>query len=290
MRRGRPRCLAACARGCGRRAHPLRNQDGRRSHRGWQTAQGHRPSRCRPGQRRCAGRHPGRRHGRQRADVQHHLGCRACRWPDAGLRAQHRPRQRVAQGWCLEAQQVRWRRAARQDGGDRRPRAHRGPRGRAAQGLWRQHHRLRPVHHTDQGSSAGSAPCRARRAARDVRLHHRAPAQDARDGGPAGQRRPWPRSSRRSTSSTRPAAASSTRRRWPRQSTRAGWPEPESTSLPRSHVPTRHCSRWTRSSSPRIWALRRTRLRRRPASRWPSRCAWPSAASSCRTPSTSPAA
>ena len=56
--------------------------------------------------------------------------------------AQYRPRQRGAQGWGVEAQQVWRRRAARQDRRGRRPRADRPADRAAAQGLRHECHRL----------------------------------------------------------------------------------------------------------------------------------------------------
>ena len=53
------------------RCDPVRHQDGLRAIGAGKKAQGHRPRGCRARQRRRAGSHPGRCHGRQRADLQH---------------------------------------------------------------------------------------------------------------------------------------------------------------------------------------------------------------------------
>ena len=74
--------------------------------------------------------------------------------------------------------------------------------------------------------------------------------------------------------------------RWPT----AGWPAPGSTCTPTSRAPTARCSVSSRSWSPRTWAPAPTRPRRKPASRWPGRCASRSAVTSSPTRSTSMAA
>ena len=71
MQRRRPRRAAARDRRRRRDPGPLGHQGRRRGARCRAAAQGRRPCRCRPGQRRREGRDPERRHGRQRADLQH---------------------------------------------------------------------------------------------------------------------------------------------------------------------------------------------------------------------------
>ena len=82
-----------------RRPDSLRDQDGRRGDRGGYEVEGHRPRRRRLGQcRRARGYHRGC-DGRQRADLQYHLGCRTtCSGPAARDLAQYRARQPGAQG------------------------------------------------------------------------------------------------------------------------------------------------------------------------------------------------
>ena len=152
--------------------------------------------------------------------------------------------------------------------------------------------RLRPLRHLRPRPAARRAAGHARRAARAERLHHHPHAEDARDHG--HDRRG------RSFAKMKPTAyvvnvargglideeALCTRPHGPARS-----PAPASTSSS-SEPPHRTCRSSTcrTSSSPRTSAPRPTRRRRRPASRSPSPCGSPSAASWCRMPSTSPAA
>ena len=246
-------------------------------------AQGHRAGRCRPRQRRRPVGHAGRRHGRQRADVEHHLGRRARHRAAARHRPQHRPGQPGAQGRCVEAQQVLRRRAAGQDRRRRRPGPDRRPRGRAAQGLRDDGARLRPVHVAGQGRPARRPARGARRAARRVGLHHGAPAQDARDR----------RSHRRGGAQEGQADGADRQRgaRWHRRRAGARRRDPRGSGSRRrsrrlrqgadhrvAAVRVRVGRRDARTSAPR-----RRRPRRRPASPWPGRSGWRSAATSSPT-------
>ena len=182
------------------------------------------------------------------------------------------------------------RRAARQDGRRRRSRPHRRARRRAAQGLRHADPRLRPLRLTGQGRAARSTARRPRRAARPVRLHHHPPAQDAGDDRPHRrggadegqavgahrQRRPR-RHPRRGGTRSRHRRGSGRRCRHRRLRHRAD----DRVAALRARVRRRH-------TPPR--APRPRRPRRRPVSPSRGRCASPSAASSCPTPSTSPPA
>ena len=90
-----------------------------------------------------------------------------------------------------------------------------------------------------------------------------------------------PRSSRAWSSSTPPAAASSTSTRSTSRSRRAASRRPASTCSPASRAPTARCSSSRTSWPPRTSAPPPTRPRRRPASRSPGPCGWRCPASSC---------
>ena len=207
-------------------------------------------------------------------------------------RPQHRPRQRGAQGRRVEAQQVRRRRAARQDGRHRRPRPHRRSRRRAAEGV-RGDDRSPTTPTCPRPRPASSAPASWRSTScspsRDFITVHL--PEDARDVGLIGEEALKQGQADRARSSTPPAVASSTSRRWPTRIARGSGRRRRYRRLRQgADHRRRRCSSSSRSSSRRTSAPRPTRPRRRPASPWPGRCGSPSAATSCPTPSTCPAA
>ncbi len=206
---------------------------------------------------------------------------------DARRGPQHQPRARGAARRRVEAVEVQRHRALREDRRHRRPRPHRRARRAAALGLRHERDRLRPLRAGRPRRADGCAPGRPGHAARRVGLHVRAPAEDAGDPRPdrrrraaqgqarAGARQRRPRRHRRRDRALRRPQGGARRRRRHRRVRR------------RSPAPTAPSSSSTRSSPPRTSAPPRRRRRRRPASPSRSRCAWPSRASSCRTPSTS---
>ena len=207
---------AAAAAGHRRRRRdprPLRDQGRRRGHRRRPQAQGRRPRRRRPRQRRRPGRDQGRRDGRQRADLQHRHAppsyrSRCC----SPAPATSRRRQRRAQGRRVEAHQVHRRRARRA-----RPRRASAS---AASACWSPQ-RLRrfgmklvaydPYVPGRPRRADGRPAGHARRTARRVRLHHRAPAEDPGDPRPDRRRGAAQGQALACGSSTPRAAASSTR-------------------------------------------------------------------------------
>ena len=84
----------------------------------------------------------------------------------------------------VEALEVHRRRAHRQDRRRRRPRPHRPARRAAPLGVRREARRLRPLRPAGPRRAARHPDAQPRRAARRVRLHHRPPAEDARDRRP----------------------------------------------------------------------------------------------------------
>ena len=180
-RRRRP--LPAALRDRRRRRHPgpLRHPGGRRGHRRREEPQGDRPRRRRPRQRRHQGRHPGRCHGGQRPDLEHHLRRRTDGRPHPLPRPPHPAGQLSAQGRRVEALQVHRHRTVREEDRHHRPRPDRRARRRPPQGLRHQDPRLRPLHHLGPRRPARRAAGDLRRAARAVRLHHHPHAQDAGD-------------------------------------------------------------------------------------------------------------
>ena len=168
--------------------HPLGHQGHGRGARGRHDAAGGRAGRRRARQRRRHGRHRARRHGRQRADVEHPLGGRAGHGAAAGPGPQHPPGPLRPGGGTLGALEVGGRRAARQDARRRRAGADRRARGPARPCLRDGAHRLRPLRVPGAGAGDGRAPRRHRGAggAGGLRLHPH--AEDARDGRPVRAR------------------------------------------------------------------------------------------------------
>ena len=178
--------------------------------------QGRRPRRCRPRQRRRQGGHAGRRHGRQRADVQHRLGRRArgrrCCWPRP---ATSPPANAALQGRGSGS-------ASKYTGVELLEKTV-GIVGLGRIGvlvaqrlaaLRHEGHRLRPLRlSAARAGQLGRPAGQPRRAARRERLHHRAPAQDPRDRRPDRRGGAAQGQAHACGSSTPPAAASSTRTR-----------------------------------------------------------------------------
>ena len=108
--------------------------------------------------------------------------------------------------------------------------------------------RLRPVRVAGQGRPARCPARRARRAARRVRLHHRAPAQDARDRRP--HRRGGAHQGQADRADRQRGARRHRRRAGAGRRDRAtvGSRAPASTSSPRSRPPSRRSSSSSRSS------------------------------------------
>ena len=222
-------------------------------------AEGRRARRGRPRQRRRPGRHGARRHGRQRADLEHRLRRRARPRAAAGHRPAHPGRRREparrASGSAARytgveingktvgivglgkiGQLVAQRIAAfgveliaydpYLAAGARRPARHRARRARRAAAP--RGHDLDPPAE-DPG---------------DARAHRQGPAGADQAG--------------RASSSTPPAAGSSTRTRWPRPCAPGTSAAPGSTSTSPSRPRRARCSSSRRSSSPRTWARRPT--------------------------------
>ncbi len=170
----------------------------------------------------------------------------------------------VVGGGALGALEVGGRRAPRQGSGRGRAGAGGLSGGPACPRLRHGADRLRPLRLGGAGQGHGdpawwvSKSWWARRTS-SPSTRPRRPRRSASSGATC-----WPRPSRVSGSSTRPAVASWTKRRWPRPFATASWPGPGSTSSPRSRAPNPPCSPCRRWWCPRTSGRRPRRPRTKP--------------------------
>ena len=119
------------------------------------------------------------------------------------------------QGRAVEPVRVHRRRAAGQGGRHPGPGPDRRAGRRAAGRVRHAGHRLRPVPGPGPGRAAGRPPGQPGRAARRVRLHQRAPAEERRDRGPDRRPRAGPGQARGADHQRRPGRHPRRGRRWP---------------------------------------------------------------------------